>query len=488
MEKNSELQGIVGNGYVLESSGAVEEYAGPAGFISRVRPTCVVRPGSGEEVQRIVKWANQTMTPLVPASSGPPHLRGNTIPRTGGSLIVDLSRMKRIIRVDPKNRVAIVEPGVTFGELQPELEKAGLSACMPLCPRGTKSVAASMLEREPITMPVHHWDSVDPLLCAEIIFGTGDKLRSGEAAGPDTIEEQWKIGKAQMSPYGPGQFDESRLISGAQGTMGIVTWASMKCRPLSKITRTFLIASETIDPLIDLSYRLMRARLGDTCFIVNDLNLASLLAKDSEGINRLRELLPPWALIVTFEGYGESPEAKVEYQEADFRDVLARSGNLKPIDSIAHLSVEDVKEVLSKPSAEPYWKLRYKGACADLFFLTTLDKTPTFIAATSSLAQRHRFPSDAVGVYIQMVVQGTSCHCAFDLFYDPASAAESERVRSLVVEGAVDLANLGAFFSRPHGPWAKVAYSRAAETGILQRKVKKIFDPNNILNPGRLCF
>ena len=90
-----------------------------------------------------------------------------------------------------------------------------------------------MLEREPITIPSQHWDSLDPFLCGEIIFGTGDKLRSGEAAGPDSVEEQWKIGKAQMVPFGLGQFDESRLISGAQGTIGIITWATLKCRPSS---------------------------------------------------------------------------------------------------------------------------------------------------------------------------------------------------------------------------------------------------------------
>jgi FAD/FMN-containing dehydrogenase len=488
MAMNVGLGNIVGGGHVLDGQPFLEGCAGNAGFAPRVKPAGVVRPGSAEEVQEIVKWANETMTPLVPVSSGPPHLRGNTIPCMGGSLIVDLTRMKRIIRIDPKNRVAMVEPGVTFAELQPELEKAELSAYMPLCPRGAKSVVASMLEREPITMPVHHWDAIDPLLCAEIVFGTGDKLRSGEAAGPDTIEEQWKIGKAQMAPYGPGQFDECRLISGAQGTTGIITWATMKCRPSSRLTRTFLISSEAIDPLLDLSYRLMRIKLGDACFIVNDLNLASLLAKDSEGIKQLREILPRWVLVVTFEGYGELPEEKVEYQEADFRDMLAKSGNLRPISVIAGLSVEDVKNALSKPSDEPYWKLRYKGACADIFFLTTLDRTPAFTAAMPALARSHRFSSDDIGVYIQMVVQGTSCHCEFDLFYDPANATESERAKSLLAEGAVDLANMGAFFSRPYGAWAKIAYSRAAETCILQRKVKKIFDPNNILNPGRLCF
>jgi hypothetical protein len=104
------------------------------------------------------------------------------------------------------------------------------------------------------------------------------------------------------------------------------------------------------------------------------------------------------------------------------------------------------------------------------------------------LAQSRRFSPENIGIYIQPVVQGTSCHCEFDLFYDPANLAEVERVKSLVSKGALDLANMGAFFSRPYGPWAEVAYSRAAETNILQRKVKKIFDPNNVLNPGRLGF
>jgi FAD/FMN-containing dehydrogenase len=488
MVGKDELEKIVGSEYFFDSPNSRQEYAGDAGFALRVKPGCVVKPGNDEEVQQVVKWANKTATPLVPVSSGPPHLRGNTVPLMGGSLILDLSRMKRIIRIDPRNRVAMVEPGVTFAELQPELEKAGLSAFMPLCPRGSKSVAASMLEREPITMPVHHWDAIDPFLCAEIIFGTGDKLRSGEAAGPDTIEEQWEIGKAQMTPFGLGQFDESRLISGAQGTIGIITWATLKCRPLSKLSRTFLISSDTIEPLIDLSYRLIRIRLGDTCFIVNDLNLASLLARDKEETKQLREILPRWILVVTFEGYGELPEEKVEYQEADFREMLSKSGNLKPVSAIAGLSVEDVKDVLSKPSGEPYWKLRYKGACADSFFLTTLDRTPAFTEAMPALARSHRVSPEDIGVYIQMVVQGTSCHCEFDLFYDPVNATEVERAKSLVTEGAVNLANMGAFFSRPYAPWSKVAYSRAAETSILQRKVKKIFDPNHILNPGRLCF
>jgi len=487
MSDNDSLEKIVGIENVLDSPDILGEYSRDLSFAPQTRPRCVVRPATAGEIQAVVKWANETMTPLVPVSSGFPHFRGDTVPRMGGSVILDLNRMKRIIRVDPKNRVAMVEPGVTFGELQPELKKKGLSAYMPLCPRISKSVMGSTLEREPITMPNQHWDSLDPFLCAEIIFGAGDMLRSGEAAGPDSIEEQWKIGKAQMVPFGLGQFDESRLLSGAQGTIGITTWATMKCRASSQFTRTCLIAAETVEPLIDLSYRLTRVRLGDTCFIVNDLNLAALLAKSSKEIRKVKSSLPAWILVVTFEGYGPLPEEKVAYQQANFREMMSNAGNIRQISAAGGYSVEDVAEILSKPSEEPYWKMRCKGACADIFFLTTLDKSPSFIHAMPSFARSLHVSSD-MGVYIQPLVQGTSCHVEFDIFYDYTDDAETKRVKSLVNEGARNLANMGAFFSRPYGPWARIAYNRASDTLILQRKVKKIFDPNNVLNPGRLCF
>ena len=488
MSESDALVKIVGKRGVLHKPAILDEYSSDLSFVQPTRPRCVVKPKKAKQVQEIIKWANETNTPLVPVSSGPPHLRGDTVPGLGGSVILDLSAMKKIIRIDARNRVAIVEPGVTFGELQAALEPEGMSAYMPLCPRNAKSVMGSMLEREPITTPSQHWDALDPFLCAEIIFGTGDVLRSGEAAGPDSIKDQWKIGKAQMVPFGLGQFDESRLISGAQGTIGVTTWTSLKCRLLAKFTRTFLITSEEIEPLLSLSYRLLRFRLGETCFMVNSLTLASLLVASPLEIKALKDSLPRWILVLTFDGVGALPEQKVAYEEADFRDILAQTGGLKIANTLGGVTSEDVGALLTKPSSEPYWKLRYKGACEDLFFLTTLDRTCSFVEAMPGLAQAHRLSAEEMGVYIQPIVQGTSCHMEFNLFYDGTDSSQRERVKDLSSGGAQKLANMGAFFSRPYGPWAEIAYGRAAETNILQRKVKNIFDPNNVLNPGKLCF
>jgi FAD/FMN-containing dehydrogenase len=487
MNEKEKLGKMVGSNNVFEEREILEEYSGDLSFVPRVRPRYVVKPENAKQVKNIVEWANETLTPLVPVSSGPSHFRGDSVPSVGGAVIVDLSRMKRIIRIDPQNRVAMVEPGVTFTELQPALAKSGMCAYMPLCPRRSKSVIGSMLEREPVTIPAHHWDATDPMLCAEIVFGTGDILRGGEAAGPDTIEEQWEIGKAQMTPMGLSQFNEHRLISGAQGTIGIVTWSTLKCRYISKLHRTFLIPANNIEPLIDLSYQLMRIRLGDHCFILNGLNLACLLARKAQVIEELRNTLPPWFLIVSFEGYGELPEEKVLYQEADFRD-MARSCQLEPATIMPGASADDISKLLSKPSAEPYWKLRYKGGCHDVFFLTTLDKTPGFISVVSALMSSNRFPTENTGVYLQPMVQGTSCHCEFNLYADPTKQNDMERTRWMVNEGSRDLAKRGGFFSRPYGAWADFAYGSATETVILQKKMKKIFDPKGILNPAKLCL
>jgi FAD/FMN-containing dehydrogenase len=479
---------IVGAANVSNKNKTLDEYSRDMSFVNPVRPAYIVRPKTAAEVEKIVKLANETNTPLVPVSSGPPHFRGDTVPGTGGAVIVDLSRMKKIIKITRHNRVAMVEPGVTFGELIPAVEKEGLRLNIPLLPRQSKSVIGSMLEREPVLMPKYQWDISDPLACIEVVFGCGETFRTGQAAGPGTIEEQWAAGGVQKTPYGPGPAQWQRLVQGAQGTMGIVTWASLRCELLPELEQPFLVGTPQPTKLVDLVHWLTRMRLVNECFILNNTDLAAMMAKKwPADYQDIKDSLPRFILFYTVAGYHYSPEERVSTQIKAITDICKQVA-VEPVKAVGKVSANEILKTVQKPSAEPYWKLRYKGACQDISFITNYENQLPQIGAMYDMADRLRFPPSDIGVYLQPMVQGTNYHCEFNLFYDPENPREVERVKTLYAKATAALMTVGAFFSRPYDTTARMIVNQNAASVAALNKVKGVLDPNHIMNPGKLCF
>jgi FAD/FMN-containing dehydrogenase len=482
-----DLTKVVGTEHVFDDEETLQLYATDESFTSPGRPWCVVMPKTTEEVQQIVQWANQYNEPLTPVSSpGGPRFHGDTIPSQGG-VMVDLSGMNKILNVHSRDKVAMVEPGVTFDQLESVLRKNGMRALKPLLPRKTKSVLTSYLEREPIVVPREQWDTTDPLICVEVVFGTGDRFRTGSAAqGPGTVEEHLKGGATFISDLGPSQTNFSRVLQGAQGTLGIVTWASVACERLPAMQKAFFIVSDNPEPLIDLSYRLTRDRIGEELFILNGISLATILGDGQKGTRELRVKLPPWVLFLNLTAPAYFPEEKMSYQEKEVEE-SAQALGLELQSAVEGFSAKGFMEMLDNPPDE-YYKTKYKGGCQDIFFITTLDKTPGYIAEVRKELRGYRYPATDIGIYLQPRVQGCSCHCEFSFPYDPSDRDEKESLRTFLPAASGHLAHSGAFFSRPYGPWADIAYRMDAETTAALRKVKGIFDPMRILNPGKLCY
>jgi len=485
--KQRRLSEIVSKQNVFNDSKTLEAYSSDQSFVQPLKPQFIVKPGNTHEIQEIVLWANETLTPLIPVSSGSPRFRGDTVPTAPEAVIIDLSRMNNIVRIDRRNRMALIEPGVTFAQLQPELAKKGLSLSTPLLPRRSKSVVASLLEREPTLIPKFSFTLIEPLRCTEVVWGNGEILRTGEASGYPTLEQQWEMGLAQVTPTGPGQTDYFRLVSGAQGSMGIVTWASVRCQIIPKIHKLFFIPTDNLRDLIECAYRLLRVRLGDEFFIANSATLSSILGKNYDEIKAIKDRLPPWTIIVGIAGRYILPEEKADFQENDIRDI-ARQFGLQLVPAIPGASNRQVMKAILNPSEEPYWKLKYKGAIQDIFFLTTLNRTPEFVDIMNSEANLRRFPISDIGVYIQPQHQGVLCHCEFSLPFNPQKQSEVSKVKELYAEGSEALIKRDAYFSRPYGIWADMVYGRDVSNTTMLKTVKGIFDPKSILNPGKLCF
>jgi FAD/FMN-containing dehydrogenase len=486
-EIKEKLKKIAGGINVIDDAEIIEAYSRDQSFVLPMTPRCVVKPKSADEVQAVINWANQSKTPLVPVSSGAPHFRGDTVPGVPGAVMVDMSGMNRIVRIDRRSRTAIIEAGVTYPQLQPALAKEGMKLSMPLAPRANKSIVAALIEREPTLIPRLQWLFPEPLRNTEIIWGNGEKFRTGDAANAKDPDEAWKHKHAPISLGGPGQLDYWRLVSAAQGSMGIVTWVSVKCELLPTINKLFFVTSKKLDDLLDFVYKVLRFRFGDNILLLNNVTLAAVLGGRPDEIKARAAELPAWSVLVTIAGRERLPEERVEFQENDLSDIAQQFG-LKLVPEVAGARNSEVMKAVFNPSGEPYWKLRYKGASQDIFFLTTLDKTPGFVKAMYAAAEACQYPVSDIGVYLQPVHQGASCHCEFHLPYNPKNARETAAMKEFFSRASEEMLKQGAYYSRPYGIWADMAFNRDAQTTSVLRKIKVLFDPNNIMNPGKLCF
>jgi hypothetical protein len=478
------LKQLLGNDSYVNDIKVLEAFAKDNSFVNGFTPRCLVKPRTIDDIDDIVKTAGEKGIGLVPCSSKGPRHRGDTVPTAEGVAIVDLSNLKSIRRMDKRNKVAIIEPGVTFEELQAAAEKAGLRILMPLLPRKTKSALGSYLEREPITTPKYHWDMTDPMMSSEIIFGTGDMFRTGGAAGPGTLEEQWSAGAAQKNPMGPGQTDFLRVVQGAQGTMGIVTWASVKLELMPSLQKSFFVTANSpkeFDDLIDYAYAIMKPKLPDECLIFNAADFALI-----SGLKSAKDL-PAWILLYTISGYEYFPDERIDYIEKDIADMTAHL-SVKSAWDLEGIPADNIIKMIRKPCDEPYWKNRWKDACTDIFCITTLDRTKGLIEIMEEEIRKHGFSRDYLGIYIQPIQHGRNCHLEFNLMYDPRSMEEEKMVKSLFENAGLALINNGAFFSRPYGIWSDLVYKRDKATVKALHLVKEILDPKWIFNPGKLCF
>jgi FAD/FMN-containing dehydrogenase len=482
------LSAIVGKERVFDSNDILERYSKDGSFAESIRPGMVVKVKDASEVERIVQLANRTKTPLVPVSSGDPHYKGDTVPSVPEAVVVDLSGMKKILNINRQQRMAIVEPGVTYGELQEALAQAGLTLATPLAPKATKSVVASVLDIEPRLNALHQWNFVDPLRCTEVIWGDGNRMFTGEAGGaPPDLQKQWETQRWQVSGTGPMMLDFYRLLTGSQGTMGIVTWASLKCEVDTKVHKFYIVPANKAKDLHDFVYRVLRLRFSNELMIVNGSYLAALLGENTAHVQELRNELPVWAALVGIAGRELLPEEKVQGEEQDITAIAQQCG-LRMAPAVRGAKGETILAKVMNPSGPKYWKETYKGAFQDLFFTTTLAKTAQFIVKMFELAVEAGYPSHDIGVYIQPQHMGVSYHCEFYLPYNAESRLETDRVKRLFTKASEEFSAMGAYFLRPHGIWSRLQLNKDAQSAILLMQLKKVFDPNNIMNTGKLCI
>jgi hypothetical protein len=479
------LSKIVGAANFSNDPAKLSAYSTDFSYYPAGMPNYLVKPANSEEVSAVIKFCSENSIPVVPCSSKV-HFFGATIPKEGG-VMMDLTRMDKIFEIDGDNRRVRFETGVTWEKLTTELEKEGFRVIMPLAPPAERSVLTDFMEREEPTNQVY--DYGEPLEAMEVVWPTGEIFRMGSASVngyPDSMSKG-------ANPSGPG-LDFYRFFQCAQGTMGVVTWTNLKIESIPKIDKILFSPLDDLNYGIDFLYRIMPRRIGQEVLLLNNVDLAALLTENwPDDFEKLSATLPPWTLILVISGLLRRPEEKIAYEEKFLDQVIKnefpdlRLGeNLPGFPGVRN----KLLPILRKPwpKGKTYWKNGCKGASQSLLFHARPMYADQYIQVVENIAAQYGIQIHDLGIYIQPIEHNRACRIEISFFYDPENESEKTVIRALYSDAAKQLLSEGAIFTRPYGDLAPIVYDKAASYATALKRLKKTFDPNNIMNPGNLCF
>ncbi len=498
----SRLADIVGESHLTADQSITTLYTKDHNFISGETPNCVVFPNSATEVQAIVRLANECRIPIVPRSSSI-GLHGAGIPTEKG-IVVDLKRMNRILEIDERNWYAVIEPGVTFHQLNKELEKKGFRPAKPFLDPPSASVVSTYMERTPVVTAADFTYGSEHVISYTVVTPNGETFTVGHPPLENT---------PASAPDGPG-LNFYRLFQGAQGTLGIVTWMIIRLLPIPKKEKIFFFPCPTLGRLVELVRAVQKYELGLECLAMNNFNWSVLpvdeisgqteLLKNGEYIGRqeapcwersqtrqfedLRDKTPPWVVAIRLAAVGPIPEEKIAYQEADLKEVAAKIGaNPQTI-------VEGTGDLCRLVSDELAlsWRMQkrfgYKGSCRQLMFYAPPDQVAPYYEILIETAAKFHYPTEDIGFFLLPIERARAFFCSVDLHLNPNDEDESIRIEKLYNQLASNLLEKGAFFDRPYGKLADMVYGRTGMYSKYLKKLKDTIDPNGIMNPGKLCF
>lgn len=241
--------GVVGKQWVLSSAEDLAPYHDlyPLGDDGAHAPAAAVAPQTVEEVQALVRLANQHRTPLWPISRGKNLGYGGAAPRMRGTVVLDLSRMKRIIEVNPKLGYCIVEPGVGFFDLYKYLQDNKIPLWMAVPGNAWGSVLGNALDRGNSTAP--YGDHASKICGMEVVLPSGELVRTG--MGGMTNNPTWPLFKYGFGPSWDQMFTQSNF--------GVVTKLGLWLMPEPAATMSMSMELDKEDDLawaVDVLFRL----------------------------------------------------------------------------------------------------------------------------------------------------------------------------------------------------------------------------------------
>jgi glycolate oxidase len=447
------LKSIVGAENVLVEPEKVEPYGADA-VKEKFPPEAVVFPESTAQMVEILKLANEFLFPVT-ARGGGVGYTGGAVPVDGG-IVIGTDRMNKIIEISADDLYVICQPGITTFALQQAVEKHGL--IFPPDPASYKDsyIGGNIAENAGGMRTPKYGVTKHSVLGLEVVTATGEIIRTG--------------GRTVKNVVG---FDLTGLMCGSEGLLGIITEATLKLLPMPEATstvranfRTMEEACKVLTKFTPVGLLPMAMEVIDKyCIEAVEGNFAFGLSKDANAI-----------LLVAVDGSKD----EVEKNAQTIEKIIAENGGF------------DVLRAKSKDEEDRLWDVRRAISPALMKYGTLKinedvvvprSRVPELIAGVEEIGRKHN-------TFVANFGHAGDGNIHVNFMCDRDNPETIQRARQCVRETFALSVALGGSISGEHGiGYVKAAYldmAIDAPTLSVMKGIKKVFDPNGILNPGKM--
>ena len=421
-------------------------------------PDFVVQPGTAAEVAKILQIANTHRIPVTPWGGGSGS-QGGALPMYGG-IILDTKRLNKVIAVDPVSMTVTAETGIIMQHLEWEVEKAGFSTMHFPASIACATLGGFIAHRGTGVLSTKYGKIEDMVMSLEVVTPTGEVINTlpvpRHASGPDLTQ----------------------LFLGSEGTLGVVTKATLKIHPIPEARQFHAYLFKDMHDAMTAGAGLMTSRLQPCVIRLYDVAETAKLIKRVLGIERQGAYL-----VFGFDG----PAKMVDLQMANACAICAKA------------AVED----LGADMGQAWWDHRYKFFYPPYMFqlpqaFGTLDTVATFANIENVYnamrdAVKNNFPEATfIGHFSHWYDWGCMLYARFIVEKPPqdprAAIALYNNIWDLAIRAAI---REGGVINEHHGVGLKLGrimkdlYGPAFQ--VLEG-IKKTLDPNNIMNPGKMGF
>jgi len=453
-----QIKSIVGAEYVFTDAESFEKYGSDETEKLHYSPAVVVKPRKTEEIAALMQLANKHLIPVTPRGAGT-GLTGGALPHLGG-LVIAMERFNQILEIDERNLQVTTEPGVITEVLQNAVKEKGLFYPPDPASKGSCFIGGNISENSGGPKAVKYGVVKDYVLNLEIVLPTGEII--------------WTGSNVLKNATG---YNLTQLIVGSEGTLGIVTKIVLRLIPHPKFDLLMLAPFDSLEKASEAVSAIFRAGITPSAMELMEIESIKLASKlcESTAITITDNLAAH--LIIEVDG--------------NDKDVL-----MKDMEAIAEVLTNfEVGELYFADDAQQkteLWKIRRKANEASVAAGYTIEEDtvvpraelPKLIKGVKALALENGFKVVSYGHAGDGNLHIRINHPLYKKSY------ENEVIQGILFKIFELVKSLGGTISGEHGigliqkSFMPVMFDPI--TMELMKGIKKVFDPNHILNAGKI--